>query len=111
MRHMDNEVRALVDYSIRLEKFNDELSDALQTCRAENAKLRDDLDQMTEAVVALHSAPLEDQLLQALNENAKLRDFLGMLCSSLLENEDDACDADACPPIAYLSRHEPVHAR
>ena len=41
MRHMDTEVRALVNYSIRLEKFNDELSDALQTCRAKNDKLRE----------------------------------------------------------------------
>ena len=64
MRHMDTEVRALVDYSIRLEKSNDELSDALKACRA---------------------------------KNDKLLDFLGMLYSSLLENEDDACDADACP--------------
>lgn len=41
MRHMDTGVRALVDYSIRLEKFNDELSDALQTCRAKNDELRE----------------------------------------------------------------------
>lgn len=39
----------------------------------ENAKLRDELDRMTEAVEALHSAPLEDQLVQALNVADKLR--------------------------------------
>ena len=39
VRHMDTEVRALVDYSIRLEKSNEELSDALKACRAKNDEL------------------------------------------------------------------------
>lgn len=41
----------------------------------ENDKLRDELDLMTEAVEALHSAPLEDQLVQALNVADKLREL------------------------------------
>jgi len=41
VRHMDTEVRALVDYSIRLEKSNEDLSDALKACRAKNASLRE----------------------------------------------------------------------
>lgn len=40
---------------------------------AENAKLQNELDRMTEAVEALHSAPLEDQLVQTLNVADKLR--------------------------------------
>ena len=48
MRHMDTEVRALVNYSIRLEKFNNELFDALQTCRAKNDRLRELLRELYE---------------------------------------------------------------
>ena len=66
---------------------------------AENAKLRDELDLMTEAVEALHSAPLEDQLVQALNVADKLRELVQRMwrlerfgCYGCRRE----CDAESC---------------
>lgn len=67
--------------------------------KAENAKLWDELDRMTEAVEALHSAPLEDQLVQALNVADKLRELAQRMwrlerfgCYGCRQE----CDADSC---------------
>ena len=59
----------------RLRKTATMLASARTDLLAKNAKLRDELDLMTEAVEALHSAPLEDQLVQALNVADKLREL------------------------------------
>ncbi len=73
--------------------------DEYRALLAENAKLRDELDLMTEAVVALHSAPLEDQLVQALNVADKLRELVQRMwrlerfgCYGCRQE----CDAESC---------------
>lgn len=65
----------------------------------ENDRLRDELDLMTEAVEALHSAPLEDQLVQALNASDKLRELVQRMwrlerfgCYGCRRE----CDAESC---------------
>lgn len=67
MRHMDTEVRALVDYSIRLEKSNEELSDALKACRAKNDELREWCNELLDMAESLdpewlHWPEMHDEL-------------------------------------------------
>ena len=62
-----------------------ELRGSVHRERAEADRLREELDRMTEAVEALHSAPLEDQLVQALNEADRLREQGARLFDKTLE--------------------------
>lgn len=45
--------------------------------QAENAKLREDVDRLIQAVEDLHDVSLEDRLLQMENENDRLRELVG----------------------------------
>lgn len=81
------------------EVVQDMLNAYVLELEAKNAKLWDELDRMTEAVEALHSAPLEDQLVQALNVADKLRKLAQRMwrlerfgCYGCRQE----CDAESC---------------
>ena len=69
-----------------------ELRGSVHRERAEADRLREELDRMTEAVEALHSAPLEDQLVQALNDADRLREKAGNLLNAVIAKNNELLD-------------------
>lgn len=47
-----------------------------QNAESENAKLREEIDRLIQAIEDLHDVSLEDRLVQLENENSKLRDLV-----------------------------------